>query len=76
MEAAAIGDASISTDYGEISLQNVLYVKHLNVNLLSMNSLMDEGAQVTLDATGGQIVLTNGMTLKIAKNREQGLLEF
>lgn len=44
LEVAAIGDASISTDYGEISLQNVLYVKHLNVNLLSTNSLMCEGA--------------------------------
>ncbi|SOV04531.1 uncharacterized protein UDID_17116 [Ustilago sp. UG-2017a] len=76
LEAAAIGDASISTDYGEISLQNVLYVKHLNVNLLSTNSLMDEGARVILDTTGGQIFLTNGMTLKIAKNRKRGLLEF
>ncbi|SYW82245.1 uncharacterized protein UHO2_00730 [Ustilago hordei] len=76
LEAAAIGDASISTDYGEISLQNVLYVKHLNVNLLSTNSLTDEGARVILDTTGGQIFLTNGMTLKIAKNRERGLLEF
>ncbi|SOV09374.1 uncharacterized protein UDID_18568 [Ustilago sp. UG-2017a] len=76
LEAAAIGDASISTDYGEIPLQNVLYVKHLNVNLLSTNSLTDEGAQVILDTTGGQIFLTNGMTLKIAKNRERGLLEF
>ncbi|SYW83870.1 uncharacterized protein UHO2_03098 [Ustilago hordei] len=76
LEAAAIGDASISTDYGEISLQNVLYVKHLNVNLLSTNSLMDEGAQVILDTTGSQIFLTNSMTLKIAKNCEQGLLEF
>ncbi|SOV07964.1 uncharacterized protein UDID_17246 [Ustilago sp. UG-2017a] len=76
LEAAAIGDASISTDYKEISLQNVLYVKHLNVNLLSTNSLTDEGARVILDTTGGQIFLTNGMTLKIAKNRERGLLEF
>ncbi|CCF50015.1 uncharacterized protein UHOR_14151 [Ustilago hordei] len=76
LEAAAIGDASISTDYGEISLQNVLYVKHLNVNLLSTNSLMDERAQVILDTTSGQIFLTNGMTLKIAKNCKQGLLEF
>ncbi|SOV07074.1 uncharacterized protein UDID_18712 [Ustilago sp. UG-2017a] len=76
LEAAAIGDASISTDYGEISLQNVLYVKHLNVNLLSTNSLTDEGARVILDTTSSQIFLTNSMTLKIAKNREQGLLEF
>ncbi|SOV04489.1 uncharacterized protein UDID_17101 [Ustilago sp. UG-2017a] len=76
LEAAAIGDASISTDYREISLQNVLYVKHLNVNLLSTNSLTDEGARVILDTTGSQIFLTNGMTLKIAKNRERGLLEF
>ncbi|SYW86587.1 uncharacterized protein UHO2_04084 [Ustilago hordei] len=76
LEEAAIGDASISTDYREISLQNVLYVKHLNVNLLSTNSLTDEGARVILDTTGGQIFLTNGMTLKIAKNRERGLLEF
>ncbi|SOV05388.1 uncharacterized protein UDID_18403 [Ustilago sp. UG-2017a] len=76
LEAAAIGDASISTDYGEISLQNVLYVKHLNINLLSTNSLMDEGARVILDTTGSQIFLTNGMTLKIAKNHERGLLEF
>ena len=76
LEAAAIGDASISTDYGEIPLQNVLYVKHLNVNLLSTNSLTDEGARVILGTTGGQIFLTNGMTLKIAKNRERGLLEF
>ena len=57
LEVAAIGDASISTDYGEISLQNVLYVKHLNVNLLSTNSLTDEGARVILDTTGGQIFL-------------------
>ena len=29
-----------------------------------------------LDTTGGQIFLTNGMILKIAKNRKRGLLEF
>ena len=72
----AIGDASISTNTGDVLLQNVLYVQHLNVNLLSTNSLTDEGARVTLDSTGGQIHLANGMLLKISKNCEQGLLEF
>ncbi|SPC65169.1 related to retrotransposon protein [Ustilago sp. UG-2017b] len=37
---------------------------------------MDEGARVILDPTGGQIHLANGMLLKIAKDRERGLLEF
>ena len=76
LEATAIGDASISTNTGDIFLQNVLYVQHLNVNLLSTNSLTNEGARVTLDSTGGQIYLANGMLLKMIKNHEQGLLEF
>ncbi|SOV05421.1 uncharacterized protein UDID_18419 [Ustilago sp. UG-2017a] len=76
LEATAVGDASIATEYGDVYLQNVLYVKRLNVNLLSTNSLTDEGARVTLDPTGRQIHLANGMLLKIAKDREHGLLEF
>ena len=70
LEATAIGDASISTNTGDVLLQNVLYVQHLNVNLLSTNSLADEGARVILDSTGGQIYLANGMLLKMTKNRE------
>lgn len=42
LEATAVGDASISTEYRDVLLQNVLYVRNLNVNLLSTNSLMDE----------------------------------
>ncbi|SOV08316.1 uncharacterized protein UDID_17350 [Ustilago sp. UG-2017a] len=61
LEATAIGDASISTNTRDVLLQNVLYVQHLNVNLLSTNSLTDEGARVILDSTGGQIYLANGM---------------
>ncbi|SOV01865.1 uncharacterized protein UDID_18825 [Ustilago sp. UG-2017a] len=76
LEATAIGDASISTNTGDVLLQNVLYVQRLNVNLLSTNSLTDEGARVILDSTGGQIYLANGMLLKMTKNRERGLLEF
>ncbi|SOV07252.1 uncharacterized protein UDID_18754 [Ustilago sp. UG-2017a] len=76
LEATAVGDVSIATEYGDVYLQNVLYVKRLNVNLLSTNSLTDEGARVTLDPTGGQIHLANGMLLKVAKDRERGLLEF
>ncbi|SOV03025.1 uncharacterized protein UDID_18314 [Ustilago sp. UG-2017a] len=76
LEATAIGDASISTNTGDVLLQNVLYVQHLNVNLLSTNSLTDEGARVILDSTGGQIYLANGMLLKMTKNRKRGLLEF
>ncbi|KAJ1039877.1 hypothetical protein NDA11_002974 [Ustilago hordei] len=60
---------------GVPSPQNVLYVKNLNVNLLSTNSLTDEGAQVTLDHAGGQIHLANGTLLKISKNSKCGLLE-
>ncbi|SAM76251.1 uncharacterized protein UBRO_20518 [Ustilago bromivora] len=37
---------------------------------------MDEGAHVTLDLTGRQIHLANGILLKMTKNCEQGLLEF
>ncbi|SOV08787.1 uncharacterized protein UDID_17732 [Ustilago sp. UG-2017a] len=70
LEATAIGDASISTNTGDVLLQNVLYVQRLNVNLLSTNSLTDEGARVILDSTGGQIYLANGMLLKMTKNRE------
>ena len=44
LEVTAIGDASISTNTRDVLLQNVLYVQHLNVNLLSTNSLTDEGA--------------------------------
>ena len=44
LDASAIGDLYISTAHGETLLQNVLYVKNLNVNLLSTNSLTDEGA--------------------------------
>ncbi|SOV08507.1 uncharacterized protein UDID_17414 [Ustilago sp. UG-2017a] len=76
LEATAVGDVSIATEYGDVYLQNVLYVKRLNVNLLSTNSLTDEGARVTLDPTGGQIHLAKGMLLRIAKDRERGLLEF
>ncbi|CCF50136.1 uncharacterized protein UHOR_14263 [Ustilago hordei] len=76
LEVTAIGDINISTDYRDIPLQNILYVKHLNVNLLSTNSLTDDGAQVILDNTGGLIYLINSMTLKVAKNCKQGLLEF
>ncbi|SOV04383.1 uncharacterized protein UDID_17076 [Ustilago sp. UG-2017a] len=76
LEATAVGDVSIATEHGDVYLQNVLYVKRLNVNLLSTNSLTDEGARVTLDPTGGQIHLANGMLLKVAKDRERGLLEF
>ncbi|SOV08056.1 uncharacterized protein UDID_17272 [Ustilago sp. UG-2017a] len=75
LEATAVGDISISTEYGEILLQNVLYVHNLNINLLSTNSLMDKGAHVTLDPKGGQIHLADGMLLKIVKNRKSGLLE-
>ena len=76
LEATAIGDASISKSHGDVFLQNVLYVQHLNVNLLSTNSLTDEGAQVMLDSTRGQIHLANGMLLKMTKNHKQRLLEF
>ncbi|SOV02711.1 uncharacterized protein UDID_18007 [Ustilago sp. UG-2017a] len=76
LEATAVGDTNIATEHGDVYLQNVLYVKRLNINLLSTNSLTDEGACVTLDPTGGQIHLANGMLLKIAKDRERGLLEF
>ncbi|SOV04878.1 uncharacterized protein UDID_17223 [Ustilago sp. UG-2017a] len=76
LEATAVGDTNIATEHGDVYLQNVLYVKRLNINLLSTNSLTDEGARVTLDPTGGQIHLANGMLLKIAKDRECGLLEF
>ncbi|SYW81878.1 uncharacterized protein UHO2_00382 [Ustilago hordei] len=76
LEATAIGGISISTEYGDLSLQNVLYVKDLNVNLLSTNLLTDEGAQVILDPTGGQIHMANGMVFKISKDHKHGLLEF
>ncbi|SOV06222.1 uncharacterized protein UDID_19483 [Ustilago sp. UG-2017a] len=76
LEATAIGDASISTNTRDVLLQNVLYVQHLNVNLLSTNSLTDEGARVILDSTGGQIYLANGMLLKMTKNCKRGVLEF
>ena len=76
LEATAVGDTNIATEHGDVYLQNVLYVRKLNINLLSTNSLTDEGARVTLDPTGGQIHLANGMLLKIAKDRERGLLEF
>lgn len=76
LEATAVGDVNISTEHGDVFLQNVLYVRNLNVNLLSTNSLMDEGARVTLDIVSGQIHLANGMLLKIAKDCERGLLEF
>ena len=75
LEATAVGDVSISTEYGEILLQNVLYVHSLNINLLSTNSLTDEGARVTLDPEGGQIYLADGTILKIVKNHKSGLLE-
>ena len=52
LEATAVGDINISTAHGDVFLQNVLYVRNLNVNLLSTNSLTDEGAQVILDHTG------------------------
>ncbi|SAM70236.1 related to retrotransposon protein [Ustilago bromivora] len=76
LEATAVGDVNISIEYGDVLLQNVLYVRNLNVNLLSTNSFTDEGAQVTLDQSGGQIHLANGTSLKISKNSECGLLEF
>ena len=76
LEATAVGDTNIATEHGDVYLQNVLYVRKLNINLLSTNSLTDEGARMTLDPTGGQIHLANGMLLKIAKDRERGLLEF
>ena len=76
LEATAIGDANISMSYGDVFLHNALNVRHLNVNLLSTNSLTDKGAQVTLDITSRQIHLENGMLLKVAKDCEQGLLEF
>ncbi|SYW76942.1 uncharacterized protein UHO2_05659 [Ustilago hordei] len=76
LEATAVGDTNIATEYGDVYLQNVLYVKRLNINLLSTNSLMDEGARVTLDMTGRQIHLANGMLLRITKDHECGLLEF
>ena len=63
LEATAIGDVNVLTNYGDVLLQNVLYVKNLNVNLMSTNSLTDEGARVTLDLTGRQIHLANGMLL-------------
>ena len=44
LEATAVGDVSIATEHGDVYLQNVLYVKRLNVNLLSTNPLTDEGA--------------------------------
>ncbi|CCF47962.1 hypothetical protein NDA11_001609 [Ustilago hordei] len=76
LEATAIGDINILTKYGDISLHDVLYVRNLNINLLLTNSLMDKGAQVTLDITGGQIHLANGISLKLTKNCKQGLLKF
>ncbi|SYW77171.1 uncharacterized protein UHO2_06467 [Ustilago hordei] len=75
LEATAVGDINISTAHGDVFLQNVLYVRNLNVNLLSTNSLMDEGAQVILDHMGGQIYLANGTLLKISKDHDHGLLE-
>ena len=76
LEATAVGDVNILTKHRDVSLQNVLYVRILNVNLLSTNSLMDEGAQVILDHTGGIIHLVNGTSLKVSKSNEWGLLEF
>lgn len=71
----AKGDVLIWTESGEISISNVLFVPSINVKLFSTMAVTDEGARVTLDYNGGNIIMDDGTMVKITKNRDNHWLE-
>ncbi|SOV05187.1 uncharacterized protein UDID_17863 [Ustilago sp. UG-2017a] len=65
LQVKAIGDASLWVSEATIQLLDVLYVLKLNSNLLSIQGLIENGAQVTFDEFGTTIKQNDGQALAL-----------
>ncbi|KAJ1596214.1 hypothetical protein NDA14_000979 [Ustilago hordei] len=72
LQVKAIGDASLQVSEATIQLLDVLYVPKLNSNLLSIQGLIENGAQVIFDEFGTTIKQNDGTQVQFKKNRRQG----
>ncbi|SOV03356.1 uncharacterized protein UDID_18646 [Ustilago sp. UG-2017a] len=75
LQVKAIGDASLQIGDVTIQLLDVLYVPKLNANLLSIQGLIENGAQVIFDEFGTTIKQNDGTQIQYRRNRKQGWFE-
>ncbi|SOV07390.1 uncharacterized protein UDID_18894 [Ustilago sp. UG-2017a] len=75
LQVKAIGDASLRVGDVTIQLLDVLYVPKLNSNLLSVQGLIENGAQVTFDEFGTIIEQNDGTQIQYKRNRRKGWFE-
>ena len=75
LQVKAIGDASLQVGDATIQLLDVLYVPKLNSNLLSVQGLIENGAQVTFDEFGTIIKQNDGTRIQYKRNRRKGRFE-
>ncbi|KAJ1045412.1 hypothetical protein NDA10_003713 [Ustilago hordei] len=72
LQVKAIGDASLRVGEATIQLLDVLYVPKLNANLLSIQGLIENGAQVIFDEFGTTIKQNDGTQVQFKRDRRQG----
>ncbi|SOV03874.1 uncharacterized protein UDID_19346 [Ustilago sp. UG-2017a] len=72
LQVKAIGDASLRVGEATIQLLDVLYVPKLNANLLSVQGLIENGAQVIFDEFGTTIKQNDGTQVQFKRDRRQG----
>ncbi|SOV07637.1 uncharacterized protein UDID_19237 [Ustilago sp. UG-2017a] len=72
LQVKAIGDASLRVGEATIQLLDVLYVPKLNANLLSVQGLIENGAQVIFDEFGTTIKQNDGTQVQFRRDRRQG----
>ena len=75
LQVKAIGDASLQVGDATIQLQDVLYVPKLNANLLSVQGLIENGAQVTFDEFGTIITQNDGTHINYKRNKKRSRFE-
>ena len=75
LQVKAIGDASLQVGDTTIQLLDVLCVPKLNANLLSVQGLIENGAQVIFDEFGTTIKQNDGTQIQYRRNRKQSRFE-
>ena len=60
IEAQGMGDITIQTETGHITLRDVLYVPTININLKSVAKVVDRGHHLLFTAAGCQIQSAEG----------------
>ncbi|SYW81823.1 uncharacterized protein UHO2_00328 [Ustilago hordei] len=75
LQVKAIGDASLRVGNVTIQLLDVLYVPKLNSNLLSVQGLIKNGAQVTFDEFGTIIKQNDSTQIQYKRNRRKERFE-